>query len=208
MNQLRYTLLSDGSSDRALLPVLDWLLQQCSTRVFERDWADLRHLRQPPQTLRDRIGAALHLYSCDLLFVHRDAERESYEVRIAEIRRCLLEFPVQPAVCVVPVRMQEAWLLFDEQALRRAAGNPSGREPIALPPLGTMESLVDPKHMLHDLLRLASGLRSRRRLRFDTMAAAHRLATLIQDFSPLRGLPAFRALEDDLRVLLAERSWT
>jgi hypothetical protein len=28
MRELRYTLLSDGSSDRALLPVLTWLLHE------------------------------------------------------------------------------------------------------------------------------------------------------------------------------------
>lgn len=28
MNELRYTLLSDGPSDRALLPILTWLLRQ------------------------------------------------------------------------------------------------------------------------------------------------------------------------------------
>ena len=27
---------------------------------------------------------------------------------------------------VIPVRMREAWLLFDETAIRKAAGNPSG----------------------------------------------------------------------------------
>ena len=28
MQELRYTLLADGSSDRALLPILTWLLRQ------------------------------------------------------------------------------------------------------------------------------------------------------------------------------------
>lgn len=27
MNEIRYTLLSDGSSDKALLPILTWLLR-------------------------------------------------------------------------------------------------------------------------------------------------------------------------------------
>jgi hypothetical protein len=40
-----------------------------------------------------------------------------------------------PVVCVVPVRMMEAWLLIDEMAIRRVAGNPNGRIPIELPVL-------------------------------------------------------------------------
>src|SRR6266545_2388637 len=71
---LRFTFVTDGASDRALLPVLTWLLRQHSQRPFQPQWADLLYLRQPPRTLEDKIITALELYPCDLLFVHRDAE--------------------------------------------------------------------------------------------------------------------------------------
>ena len=150
---------------------------------------------------------ALELYPCDLLFVHRDAERESREVRAGEIQGSLRRFPGHPAVCVVPVRMQEAWLLFDEPALRLAADNPHGRMPLALPSLDRLEEAADPKEMLYGLLLLASGLRPGRRRRFRPEARVHRIAELIEDFSPLRNLPAFQALEDELAALIAARSW-
>jgi hypothetical protein len=118
---LTYTLLSDGSSDRALLPVLQWLLRAGSGRDFQSQWADLRRLRRPPKTLPERIQAALDLYPCDLLFVHRDAESEGWERRVEEIRQHLRVPADQTVVCVVPVRMQEAWFLFDERAIRLAA---------------------------------------------------------------------------------------
>lgn len=139
MVEIRYTLLADGSSDRALLPILSWALhQQGMSLVVQPAWADLGRLRRRPRTLADRIIAAMQLYPCDLLFVHRDAEREAFEFRRSEIVRALDEIARQEpiplaAICVVPVRMQEAWLLFDEMAIRTAAGNPRGRQQLPLP---------------------------------------------------------------------------
>jgi hypothetical protein len=208
LTPLVFTLLSDGSSDRALIPVLRWLLLQSTAREFSIQWADLRSLRPAAKLLSARIRQAVALYPCDLLFIHRDAEGEGREVRVAEIRDHLaVAGRHQTAICVVPVRMQEAWLLIDEEALRSAADNPRGRMPLAMPPLKKLEDVPDPKQLLWNLLSTASGLRSGRLRRFGPAPRTHRLADLIEDFSPLRQLVAFQALEDDLRRLLAERSW-
>lgn len=207
MTSLQFTLVTDGASDRALLPVLTWLLRQHSMRTFQPQWADLRALRQPPKTLEEKIFTALELYPCDLLFVHRDAEREPRATRVAEIRRCLANRAEPPTVCVVPVRMQEAWLLFDEAALRLAADNPRGEVPLPFPPLLRLEEVSDPKELLHELLYQASGLRPGRLSRFNPAARAHRLAELIEDFSPLRRLAAFQALETELTALVTEQRW-
>ena len=132
----------------------------------------------------------------NLLFVHRDAERVDREVRRREI-------PWNDrVVAVIPVRMTEAWLLVDETALRKAAGNPSGRVSLALPPPGRLESLPDPKTLLRELLAEASEATGRRRRRFDQAAARQRLADLIEDFSPLRDSPAFGAFEAELERAL------
>ncbi|MFL6194243.1 MAG: hypothetical protein ACJ75H_08735 [Thermoanaerobaculia bacterium] len=148
------------------------------------------------------------LYPCDLLFVHRDAEGESHRTRIAEIRDNLrFSAPEQVAVCVVPVRMQEAWLLFNERAIRSAADNPSGRMPLAIPSLDRLEDVANPKEALYGLLAAASGLRPGRLRRFSPAPRVHRLAELIEDFSPLRRLGAFQALEEELVAILAQRSW-
>jgi len=89
MNQLRYTLISDGSSDRMLLPVLDWLLMQHSEEVFVPQWADLARLPRPPKGLRERLQVGLNQYPCELLFVHRDAEEKTWFVRRDEIQAAL-----------------------------------------------------------------------------------------------------------------------
>lgn len=84
--------------------------------------------------------------------------------------------PVPPVICVIPVRMQEAWLLFDEVALRAAAGNPRDHQQLQLPDITKVEQLADPKEILHNLLREASGLTGRRLKQFSVHERVHRLA--------------------------------
>lgn len=206
MSTLRYTLLSDGSSDRMLMPVIDWLLyQHCSNLSIESNWADLARLPLPPKTLPDRVVTALDLYPCDILFIHRDAERESFEARFQQIAVALEGLATPPVVCVIPVRMQEAWLMFDESALRKAAGNPRGKAALNIPKARVVESLPDPKELLFDLLRTASELKGTRLKRLNPGKCAHVLAQTIADFSPLRALPAFRSLEEQLKQTIASQ---
>lgn len=208
MNELRFTLLSDGSSDRALMPLLERLLQEHGDEVaWQPEYADLRRLRQPPKGLAARIETALRRHPCELLFVHRDAEREPPERRRGEIRAALDQLDPDippPLVCVIPVRMQEAWLLVSETAIRRAAGNPNGSEPLDLPELSQLESEPDPKAILHAALKKASGLRGVRQKRFPVHARAHRVAAHIENLSSLRELSAFQRLEEDLSEVLAD----
>lgn len=114
-----------------------------------------------------------------------------------------------PALCVVPVRMTEAWLLIDEAAIRRAAGNPNGRVELTLPSLRTLENLPDPKQTLNELLRTACELRGRRLAQFrrDEAARRVRVADLVDDFSPLLHLPAFQRLQEETYSLLAAQGW-
>ena len=76
-----------------------------------------------------RIEFALEAYPCDCLFIHRDAERDPTRIpRREEIQKAIESLECQdavPHVCVVPIRMTEAWLLFDEAAIQRAAGTPT-----------------------------------------------------------------------------------
>ncbi|HLK61600.1 MAG TPA: hypothetical protein VKU00_33945 [Chthonomonadaceae bacterium] len=149
-------------------------------------------------------------FPCELMFVHRDAEREPREIRIAEIHRAraeVRELENFPVICVVPVRMQEAWLLFDEVAIRQAAGNPNGRMTLQLPRLRTVESLPDPKENLYALLREAKSLNRRRQRGEHISHDAQRVAEFIEDFSPLRVLPAFQALETEIVDIINSQGW-
>ena len=202
-NPLRYTLVSDGSSDRALIPIIDWCLlsiPEVAERGIQSAWADLRG-RQKQPGLRGRIQVAVQDFPCDLLFVHRDAESSERTVRIQrydEIRKALEPLSL-PHVGVVPVRMTEAWLLLDAEAIRKAADNPHCQVPLPLPPLRQLESLSDPKQLLFALLDRASEKTGRRleQFRRDRNWRRVRVAGLIGDFSPLRKLSAFAQFEQD-----------
>ncbi|MFN7211234.1 MAG: hypothetical protein ACK4P1_12730 [Aggregatilineales bacterium] len=201
MADLSYTLVADGSSDHALRHILHWLLREvCPQHAFTSQFAQ----NLPGGNLATRLSAALERYPCDLLFVHRDAENEPPEQRRQEIAQALHALTdAPPALCVVPVRMTEAWLIFDEAAIRRAAGNPNGRVRLELVSLARIEDMPDPKQHLRKQLTEASERRGRRRREFEQELphAVQRVAELIEDFSPLRQLSAFQRLERDLRAL-------
>jgi hypothetical protein len=208
MSSIRYALLSDGSSDRMLMPVLNWLLRShCPKYALEPQWADLGRLPQPPKKLPERIRKTLELYDLDLLFIHRDAEKHSFESRHREIETALIGLTSPLAICVIPVRMQEAWLLFDERAIRRAAGNPKGRMALQLPPMGSLEYLANPKAFLYALICEASGRSGTRLKKLKPQKSAHLISELIDDFTPLNQLSAFRALEQELSGVVRDAGW-
>lgn len=97
--------------------------------------------------------------------------------------------------------MTEAWLLINEPAIRRASGNPNGTKPLNLPDLTALEQIQDPKQILFDVLRKASGLRGRRLKTFNMSECRIRVTELINDFSSLRELTAFQRLEEDIEKL-------
>lgn len=200
---MRFTLISDGRSDRALIPILRWILLRNSVRSeVNGDWVDWGRFRNPPRNLAGKIQSAVLLYPCDLLFVHRDVEATQPAERRDEIRRAVDGAnAVPPWVCIVPVRMMEAWFLFSEQAIREASGNPAGRETLRLPRAQEIEALSDPKEILHGLLRDASGLSGRRLKRFRAASAIHRMAEILVDFTPLLELPAFQELDEEVHSI-------
>ncbi len=212
MADIRFTLLPDEPSDRALVPILAWLLRTLApNRAIQSEVADLRRLRDPPRSLGARIKTAIQLYPCDLLFVHRDSEGPDPFRRVGEIEAALQDADIGESgvavIGVVPIRMQEAWLLFDENAIRRAAGNPNGNHPLKLPPIRRIESLPDPKRVLHDLLREASGLSGRRLSRFHVSRYAPQVTSFIDDFAPLRAASAFTSLEESLTRTIEANDW-
>lgn len=203
MNFFRFTLLSDGSSDKALIPHLTWLLKQNGlVQPIVSEWADLSRLREKPKKLAEKIERSIQLYPCDLLFIHRDAERENPDNKRKEVFNALAQLIENleiPYVCVIPVKMHEAWLLFNKGAIRRASGNPHGSVKIDLPKLKRIENLPDPKQVLHELLKTASERSGRKRKQFSVRHSAGQVSQFIEDFSPLRELSAFQKLEADIK---------
>lgn len=194
------------------MPILTWLLyEHLPARAVQAEWAELRRLPIPPKTLSARICTALDLYPCDLLFVHRDAESAQMDDRQIEIEEALNEArrttTVPAGIAVIPIRMTEAWLLIDICAIREAAGNPNGSVPSCLPNLADIEDIADPKSELHRLILDATGLPPRRRKKFNVHSAVQRIPEYMEDFSSLRRLSAFDALEQQIRTTVAQQRW-
>ncbi|MDY7576235.1 hypothetical protein [Actimicrobium sp. CCI2.3] len=198
MKIIRYTLLADGSSDMALIPIINWLITQHFPDC-RFQYQTVRDLGKVGSILSKRISAALILFPCEILFVHRDAENQPLAFRREEIMAAANKIK-EACVPIVPVRMTEAWLLSDEAAIRAAANNRNGRQPLDLPKKNKWESLIDAKQTLFDALASASGKSGRALLKFHPDKHRHRITELTEDFSSLRGIPSFDAFEESLIV--------
>lgn len=192
---LTYTLLTDGSSDKTLIPIINWTLEQIPNIRFNSQFAEVSPKHSAG--LFRRAEETVKFYECDILLVHRDAEALASNLRIEEIRGCLTALG-KPYVPIVPIRMTEAWLLIDEQAIRSAASNPNGVSVLAMPMVNRLEEIPNPKNVLFEKLKLASELPTRRLRKFRPESCRHRVAELISDFSQLRNLSAFVQFEGDL----------
>jgi len=157
-------MLVDGSSDEPLGRHVEAIARRHDVSLDvvapEFDRMDM----PPGRRVHDRLACMLELDpDFDVLIVHRDAERESIEDRLIEIRTAMESARIDwPTVPVIPVRMTEAWLLLDEQAIREVAGRPTGIDPLELPTVAEVEAQPDPKAHLQQALASASGLSGRR----------------------------------------------
>lgn len=196
--QLTYCLVADGGTDRGLLePIIDWSIRRLDPDV-QIDGRSFAKRRGSLVTFFDK-------YDPDgmITFVHRDGEGVPLTERLEEFAVLNLS----PMVPVVPVRMSEAWILFDKDAILEAVGQTI--HPVAVPSVSRLEGISDPKACLDDLLRSAAGSPTGRRLkRFNRELVNLRIevARRIRDVAPLDRLPAFRAFQNTLRERYIYRS--
>ncbi|HEX8003692.1 MAG TPA: hypothetical protein VF519_13460 [Mycobacteriales bacterium] len=183
--QLTYEVVADGGTDRVLVPIIEWAIHRLDPQVELLEPVFRKRKGPVSAFLRDHRSDAM------LLFVHRDAESISFEERLAEFGS-----PPAGVVPVIPVRMTEAWLLISAKAIAEAADRPDAD--VAVPAIGDVSSLADPKRELEQLLRAAAGNPGGRRgKKFAASLVARRInvATLIEDYAPLERVPAFQAFQ-------------
>jgi hypothetical protein len=207
--RIRFLLVCEGSSDRGLVPHLEALCVRAGAEEAMGEAPDLSRLPKPPgRKTEAKVTEALrHVGDVNLLFVHEDADardaeevRAQIQARISGMKKC------PPCVCVVPVREMEAWLLAEEEKIRLVAGNPQGKEDLGLPPLRRIESALDAKKLLQDAFLKASGARGLRlqktRNRFPELRS--RLLYLLDIDGPVKALPAWQVLVDDINAAVAK----
>jgi hypothetical protein len=202
MATLRYTLVADGSSDAALKPIIEWLIREHRPELgVLGEYAG--SLGTVGLSLEMRIPAALRLFPCDLLIVHRDAESDPMEHRLDEIERAV-DGHGGRWIPLIPVRMTEAWLLSDESAIRSASENRSGKVRLNLPRKSRWELLPDPKAVLFEALEVASEKSARALRKFSPARQRALVAQRTVGFSNLRGLNSFDLFESSLIDALKE----
>jgi hypothetical protein len=133
----------------------------------------------------------------ELVVCHRDTDNTSVAERKAEMVAAVGRVGIDAAlVAVVPVRMTEAWLLLDEDAIRIVAGNPRGRVDLGLPKLNEIERIADPKSVLRAAILKASQTTGRRRERWDKRFGSNRrqLIQRIDLDGPIQEIASWQSL--------------
>ena len=202
MKRVSATLVTDGSSDRLLKPLIELLFDEYTDLPYQVNCAE--GLTPLAEGLKSRIKSALELFPCDFLFVHRDDEGVGITVRQREIENSWPGSQQTTAlICVIPTRMTEAWLIANAKPIRLAVGNPNGTEVLDLPAAKDIESSPDPKEILFTALKTATGWSARRKARFNPHQFRHRVSELTDDLAPLRMLASFKHLEAQVKKHIA-----
>lgn len=199
---MRFLLACEGQSDIGLVPHIERMIIEGSGEV-EVEGEHWFHGSQLESKIRAGLNAAGNLV--DVLFVHRDANNAGADARRREIAQAVAAIPNAPrSVAVIPVRMTEAWLLLDEGAIRKAVGNPNGRQPLGLPTLREAERRAEPKRILAEAFLAASEATGRRRsmIQRDFGRLRRRLLVNLPVGGPLEHLASWTTFRDDtLRVV-------
>ncbi|MCO6009681.1 hypothetical protein NE236_32390 [Actinoallomurus purpureus] len=197
--------VSEGTSDLPLADIVETLFVDRGVPV-RLSKPDFTLLRKVPKDVESRLRAGMELLGSpvDVIVVHRDADRDGYDARRAEVFGAMHAAGVQAhAVLVIPIRMTEAWLLLDEMAIRQVAGNPRGREGLGLPARGKVETCPDPKQVLLLSLLNATGATGRRRERVAKRFTEHRRQLLqrLDRHGPVSELSGWKKMAADLDVV-------
>ena len=210
--RVHFILIAEGSSDDSLVAHLEGLCVEAGADEVTGTAPDLRRLRSPVgHTVAAKLKACLELEpQANLVLIHRDADSRDPRPRLQEIEGAVSEcgLRVQWAP-VVPAQETEAWLLLDQDAIRRGVGRPSGRCALGLPDPDSVEDLSNPKKCLEEALVAAAEVTGRRLVKVRGQFSSHRrqLLTRLPVGGRLSGVPSWvrmqAAIEDALNALRA-----
>ena len=192
-------LYAEGRTDYDfLLPLLERLLDDLLAQHYPGQSTAL----PPPIPLgaeeesgtgrEERIAAAIRQSHeiCQIFVIHADADGDASRARNERVepgvRRGQAGLSNVAAAACIPIQMIEAWMLVDEEVLRRLCGN---APELPLDP----ERVRYPKQVLDQILD--AKRRGRQRNVYQFVGENVRLPAL-------RRLPGFRAFEDELVVAL------
>jgi hypothetical protein len=193
----------EGTSD---LPISELIEELLLDRGVEVQMTTPDYSLLPSRVSRDvasklSAGVSLMRSDPDIVVVHRDQDNTNPGNRRTEISNAVNEVcPQAELIPVIPVRMTEAWLLLDEEAIRRVAGKPNGKHPLPLPHRNSVERVADPKTLLQEIILEASMTTGRRRSRLTQRFPQNRkqLLELLDLDGPVKSLSSWQTLLRDI----------
>lgn len=217
MTILTTALYAEGRTDERFLPTIlrrtiDDLLSRRAPRVVE---VPLPILLQPDlkaSRAEDIVAVARQAAGYHLLFVHADADHPTRARALSErvlpgVSLVQERFTAGEAVCrdlvpVIPVRMVEAWMLADPEALRAIVGTVLSPDELGIPMRAhEIEGEAQPKERLAAIMHIAYTQRPRRRRHVGIGDLYRPLADQIS-LQRLNRLSAYQQLVDDLTTTL------
>ncbi len=128
----------------------------------------------------------LYTKNCQMLILVRDSDKENPQQLRQKLEKALSQSLITKRAVVIPVKMIEAWLLADGEAIRRVFNIKARINPGAHP-----EWLEDPKHELEEIV----FIKSQKQKRYINTAHNKRIA-LELDLDRVRKCPSFHLLEE------------
>lgn len=214
-HQVMLGLLYEGTTDALFLKSL---VRRTFENVACECWGDVEILEpvdlktKTKQFVQEVLKAAeigLQEHGITVLCVHADADSETdetaYKHKIEPAKKALQESTevlCANLVPIVPVQMQEAWLLADLTELKRQIGTNKSDAELGLDK--RPETIADPKQAITDAIRIArEGLTKRRR---EDLKIGELYQPLGQSMSlsSLQKLPSYRKFEAHVRDAFRE----
>lgn len=189
MNSLMVAFYGEGTTDERFLPSVirrtaETILcerQTGETLVAEPFVVDRRAVNTNHEHRTDRIlEAARRCANFHALVVHTDADGPTWEVACQQRFKPGEDQVAQAVsdgetVCaelvpIIPIRMTEAWLLADPEALLSVIGTEVEARALGIPTRARLvERVRDPKQKLEGVLRACRTNRGRRRISLGTL---------------------------------------
>lgn len=157
-----------------------------------------------PQYVKETYSKALDMYGVMCLAVHTDADRESYEERMADkiepARKELMTLNDDESskllTPIIPVRMMEAWMLADKNLLKAEIG--TDLSDVVLGIERNPEVIPDPKKTIEDAIRIATEELPRRRNR-PTISELYEVIGNAISTEALMTLSSYRKFKEEVR---------
>jgi hypothetical protein len=213
--QVMIGLLTEGTTDSRFLASL---VRRTFEHIAFECWGDVEILdlvilRGKKDKFVEEVMAAsvtgLEEHGITVLCVHADADSDTdhtvYSHKIEPAKKALND-SARPRctnlVPIVPVHMQEAWLLADIALLKKQIG--TGMHDAELGIDKKPESIPDPKQIIEEAIRIARQELTKRRRHDLQIGDLYQLIGQSISLMALQDLPSYKKFEEHVRCALRE----